>query len=96
MLITNIRQTDTLHYIQGLVTPALIQITGYGAYIFFAFFCVLSFFWTFMFVPETNGLSLEQMDDVFGDSTSGEEQSRRREIEATLLRNEREGMSLVD
>ena len=49
-----------------------------------------------MFVPETNGLSLEQMDDVFGDSTSGEEQSRRREIEATLLRNEREGMSLVD
>lgn len=83
---------DTFHHCQGLVTPPLVHITGYGAYVFFAIFCALSFVWTFFLVPETKGRSLEQMDDVFGDSTSGEEQSRRQEIETALLRTEREGM----
>lgn len=80
------------HHCQGLITPPLVHITGYGAYVFFAIFCALSFAWTFLLVPETKGRSLEQMDDVFGDGTSGEEQSRRQEIETALLRTEREGM----
>lgn len=78
------------NFIIGLITPPLVHITGYGAYVFFAIFCALSFAWTFLLVPETKGRSLEQMDDVFGDGTSGEEQSRRQEIETALLRTERE------
>ena len=41
------------------------------------------------------GKSLEQMDQVFGDSRSEEEQSRRYEIEGALLRTENEGTAIM-
>ena len=72
------------NFIIGLVTPALIQKTGYGAYVFFAVFCLLSGIWTFFVVPETAGRSLEDMDAVFGDNTGHMDDVRRREILATL------------
>lgn len=62
---------------QGLITPPLVQNTGYGAYVFFAVFCFLSLVWTYIFVPETNGKTLEQMDDVFKDHSSFEEVERK-------------------
>ena len=55
--------------------------TGFGAYVFFAVFCGLSFAWTYFFVPETTGRSLEQMDAVFKDFRSEGELARRLEIE---------------
>lgn len=58
---------------QGLITPPLVQNTGYGAYVFFAIFCFLSGIWTFFCVPETTGKTLEEMDDVFKDRNSAEE-----------------------
>lgn len=61
------------------------QNTGWGAYLFFAIFCVLSGIWAFFFVRETNGKTLEEMDDVFGDSASAEDEERRRRIEDLLL-----------
>ncbi|KAJ5670067.1 uncharacterized protein N7477_005430 [Penicillium maclennaniae] len=57
------------NFIIGLITPPLIENTGYGAYVFFAVFCVLS----------------EQMDHVFKDNSSEQEQARRRAIEVELL-----------
>ncbi|POR38574.1 Putative glucose transporter rco-3 [Tolypocladium paradoxum] len=68
------------NFIVGLITPPLVQNTGFGAYIFFAVFCFLSFLWTFMFVPETNGTTLEEMDEVFKDNSSTEEMARKRRI----------------
>ncbi|EJP68117.1 hexose transporter [Beauveria bassiana ARSEF 2860] len=65
------------NFIIGLVTPPLVQNTGWGAYLFFAFFCLFSGLWTFYFVPETNGKTLEQMDDVFNDCTGAEEMAQR-------------------
>ena len=62
------------------------QNTGYGAYTFFAVFCLLSLVWTFFFVPETNGRSLEQMDHVFRDF-SNEEEARRVRVEQEILQN---------
>ena len=51
---------------KGLITPPLVQNTGFGAYTFFAVFCLLSLIWTFHFVPETRG----SMDSVhFADQT---------------------------
>ncbi|KAI8607532.1 general substrate transporter [Chytriomyces sp. MP71] len=35
-------------------------------WIFFSF-CVLMFFWTWAMVPETKGLTLEEIGEVFGD-----------------------------
>ena len=41
--------------------------------------------WTFFFVPETNGRTLEQMDYVFGDSVSEQDEARRRAIECEII-----------
>lgn len=39
---------------------------GYGTYFFFATLMVLMGAWAFFFIPETKGLSLEDMDRLFG------------------------------
>jgi len=55
----------------------LVQSTGFGACIFFAIFCLGSLGWTYLFVPETNGKTLEQMDEVFKDrGNAGEVQKK--------------------
>ncbi|CDM36219.1 hypothetical protein DTO006G1_4923 [Penicillium roqueforti] len=74
------------NFIIGLITPPLVQDTGYGAYIFFAVFCLLAGMWTYFFVPETKGRTLEQMDHVFKDNSSEEEKAKRRVIENELIR----------
>jgi hypothetical protein len=73
------------NFIIGLITPPLIEDTGYGAYVFFAVFCILSGVWTYFFVPETKGRTLEQMDHVFKDNSNEHERARRRAIEVELL-----------
>ncbi|EHY53293.1 Sugar transporter STL1 [Exophiala dermatitidis] len=69
------------NFIIGLITPPLIQNTrGFGAYTFFAVFCALSGIWTWFFVPETKGRSLEDMDRVFGDHAATADRTRRKKI----------------
>ncbi|KIX92428.1 uncharacterized protein Z520_11903 [Fonsecaea multimorphosa CBS 102226] len=69
------------NFIIGLITPPLIQNTrGFGAYTFFAVFCALSGVWTWFFVPETKGRSLEDMDRVFGDRAAASDRARRKDI----------------
>jgi hypothetical protein len=72
------------NFIIGLITPPLVQNTGYGTYVFFCVFCVFSFVWTWFFVPETNGRTLEEMDEVFQDNTGSDERDQRSRIEATI------------
>ncbi|KPM35816.1 hypothetical protein AK830_g10753 [Neonectria ditissima] len=72
------------NFIIGLITPPLIQNTGFGTYVFFCVFCVLSTVWVWFVVPETNGRTLEQMDDVFNDNTGEEEAARRARIEGEM------------
>lgn len=73
------------NFIIGLITPPLVQNTGFGAYVFFAVFCLLALVWVWFVVPETNGRTLEQMDHVFHDNTGEIEQARRARIEAEML-----------
>ncbi|CAI7612097.1 unnamed protein product [Penicillium palitans] len=80
------------NFIIGLITPPLVQDTGYGAYVFFAVFCLLAGIWTYFFVPETKGRTLEQMDHVFKDNSSEEEKAKRRVIEAELIRAQYENV----
>ncbi|KAF3047679.1 hypothetical protein E8E12_011341 [Didymella heteroderae] len=68
------------NFIIGLITPPLVQNTGYGAYTFFAVFCLLAFVFTFFFIPETAGKSLEEMDRVFQDVDSADEEARKARI----------------
>lgn len=58
--------------------------TGFGAYVFFAVFSLMSLFFTFWFVPETAGKSLEEMDHVFKDLSSAGEEERRERIEQAI------------
>jgi len=39
---------------------------GYGTYFIFGCFCFSMFFFVWFLVPETKGMSLERMDDIFG------------------------------
>ncbi|KAB5549475.1 general substrate transporter [Coniochaeta sp. 2T2.1] len=39
---------------------------GYGTYLIFGSFCFSMFFFVWFFVPETKGVSLEHMDELFG------------------------------
>lgn len=72
------------NFIIGLVTPDMLATLGYGTYIFFAAFCLLALLFTYLFVPETKGKSLEDMDIVFGDTVAHEEKTRLFNIAAEL------------
>ncbi|KAF9882724.1 hypothetical protein FE257_005342 [Aspergillus nanangensis] len=45
---------------------ATVGANGYGTYIIFSCFCFTMFFFVWFFIPETKGLSLEKMDELFG------------------------------
>jgi MFS family permease len=72
------------NFIIGLVTPDMLDTIGYGTYIFFAAFCLLAFAFTYFFVPETRGKSLEDMDVVFGDTAAHDDKARLFDIAADL------------
>ena len=61
------------NFIVGVITPSMIEEAGFGTYIFFACFCLLSGVWAYFLVPETKGKTLEELDEVFGDGTGQEE-----------------------
>ncbi|CEI67772.1 unnamed protein product [Fusarium venenatum] len=72
------------NFIIGLVTPDMLNTIGWGTYIFFAAFCLLAFFFTYFFVPETRGKSLEEMDALFGDTAAYEEKARLMDIASEI------------
>lgn len=72
------------NFIIGLVTPDMLSSIGWGTYIFFAAFCLLALAFTYFFIPETRGKSLEDMDVVFGDTAAHEEKTRLYNIATAL------------
>lgn len=64
------------NFVIGLVTPKMLDRIGWGTYIFFAAFCLISFLYAWLLVPETKGRSLEDMDAIFGDTAAQEEKQR--------------------
>ncbi|KAJ1324552.1 MFS transporter SP family sugar:H+ symporter [Microdochium nivale] len=52
------------------ITPHMITSLGYGTYFFFGAVLVLMGIWALFFVPETKGVSLEDMDGLFSVPTS--------------------------
>ncbi|KFZ06244.1 hypothetical protein V501_07588 [Pseudogymnoascus sp. VKM F-4519 (FW-2642)] len=64
----------------GFAVPQMQVSIGFGTYIFFASFCFIAAIFSYFCVPETKGLTLEQMDSAFGDDAAAEEQDVRREV----------------
>ncbi|KAF2440378.1 general substrate transporter [Karstenula rhodostoma CBS 690.94] len=57
------------NFVVARATPnmlATVGANGYGAFLIYACFCFSMFFFVWFFIPETKGLSLEKMDDLFG------------------------------
>ncbi|KAF1355726.1 general substrate transporter [Lizonia empirigonia] len=79
----------------GLITPPLVQNIGYGDYTFFAVFCLLAFVFTFFFIPETAVKMLEQMDEVFKDVNSVEEEQRKERIMDEIVQGKRDGRAVA-
>lgn len=47
-------------------TPSILSsMDQWGAFLFFVAWCFVALLYTFFFVPETSGMSLEQMDSIF-------------------------------
>lgn len=55
------------NFIVGQVTPSMMTHLGFGTFVFFGSFSLLGGLFVLLFVPETKGLTLEEMDAVFGD-----------------------------
>ncbi|KAH9838602.1 general substrate transporter [Rhodofomes roseus] len=54
------------NFIVGQVTPTMMKNITFGTFVFFGSFTFLGALFIAFFVPETKGLTLEEMDDVFG------------------------------
>ncbi|KAI0322572.1 general substrate transporter [Amylostereum chailletii] len=70
------------NFIVGQVTPTMLTHLRFGTFIFFGTFSILGGFFIMFFLPETKGLTLEEMDEVFGDEagTSAQELERQADI----------------
>lgn len=55
-------------FIISRTTPYMISSLGYGTYFFFGSLMIIMGFWAFFFIPETKGLTLEDMDHLFSGS----------------------------
>lgn len=61
------------NFIIGVIVPEMQLKLGWGTYLFFGCFCFAASVFSFFFVPETAGKSLEQIAGVFGDDLGDEE-----------------------
>jgi len=69
------------NFIVGQVTPDMLTSMKYGTYIFFGLLTSLGAAFIYFVVPETKGLSLEEMDIIFGSvGTAQADAERMREI----------------
>ncbi|KAF1913670.1 general substrate transporter [Ampelomyces quisqualis] len=57
------------NFVVARATPNMMATVGkggYGTFLIYGSFCFIMFFFVWFLVPETKGLSLEKMDDLFG------------------------------
>lgn len=73
------------NFIVGQVTPDMLTHMKYGTYIFFGALTTLGAAFIWFYFPETKGLSLEEMDILFGSvGTAEREKERWREVHAEV------------
>jgi hypothetical protein len=73
------------NFIVGQVTPDMLKHMTYGTYIFFGLLTTGGALFIWLVFPETKGLSLEEMDLLFGSVGVAErEKERWREVQAEV------------
>jgi hypothetical protein len=73
------------NFIVGQVTPDMLTHLKYGTYIFFGAFTAMGAAFIYFYFPETKGLTLEEMDTLFGSvGTAERERERWREVHAEV------------
>lgn len=81
------------------MTPPLLAEVGWATYLIYAGFCVISFVWVSVFVPETRGLGVgKAMDELFGRESPSEDEEAVIEVSETtalLVRDRRRRSSLA-
>lgn len=75
------------NFIIGVVVPEMLIKLGWGTFLFFGLFCVAAAVFSFLFVPETSGKSLEQIAVVFGDKLDGDERGLQEKIARETFEN---------
>jgi hypothetical protein len=65
------------NFIVGQVTPDMLEHMRYGTYLFFGILTTLGAVFIWWFFPETKGLSLEEMDILFGSVGVAEREKER-------------------
>ncbi|ORX56496.1 general substrate transporter [Piromyces finnis] len=67
--------------IVGSTTTTLMKYLSFYTFLIYAGFCLISFIFASLCVRETKGLSLEEMEQLYGDSKSADELKVKREID---------------
>ncbi|KAI7152833.1 hypothetical protein KC324_g14732, partial [Hortaea werneckii] len=92
-----------LNFVIARSVPYMITDIGYGTYFVFASFITVGIVWIYFFVPETKGLTLEDMDILFGSpqatsdvelGIAADSEKRKHEIDSTHV--EISGASTTD
>jgi hypothetical protein len=79
--------TDEKQIVIAYITPQLLTTIGWGTYIIYALFCLLTTLFVFFSVPETRNVPLgREMDALFDDKRDMDEEDEiEEESETTLL-----------
>jgi len=56
----------------------------FGTFYFFLVFCLILIVWVYFCVPETKGLRIEEMDQIFGGNQGVEDMARIEDIRRRL------------
>ncbi|KAJ6626747.1 general substrate transporter [Mycena sp. CBHHK59/15] len=77
------------NFLIGLITPVIMDgllraMNRSGTFLTFSSACFLAYLWSTYWIPETAGVSLEEMDQVFESEMGREDEALRRQVEEEL------------
>ncbi|KAE8136348.1 sugar transporter [Aspergillus pseudotamarii] len=72
------------NFIVALITPRMLESIEFGTFYFYLAFCVFLAIWVYFFLPETNGVPIEEMDKIFGGSQGEQDAIRLANIYSQL------------
>jgi hypothetical protein len=72
------------NFLIGLITPPLMEMSSAATFMIFSCACFGAYMWSSYVVPETAGISLEEMDAVFGSAAGQKDRKRKSELEREL------------
>lgn len=69
----NLTNLQLNNFAVAFFVPPMFQAWAWGTYIFFAVFLAGGIVWVWFFLPETKGVTMEEMDRVFGSHTAADD-----------------------